>query len=91
MKENSLLSRSIFNDRGAACRTSNPGMEMNMENSTFKPAAMRLVDQLSEDATWDDLIYEIYVRKAVESGMEDSLQGRTMSNEDVRKQFGLPT
>ena len=61
-----------------------------MENSTIKTAARRLIDQLSEDATWDDLIYEIYVRKAVEAGVEDSLQGRTVSNQDVREQFGLP-
>jgi predicted transcriptional regulator len=31
-----------------------------------------------------------YVRQAIEKGLEDSAQGRTVSVEQVRQQFGLP-
>jgi hypothetical protein len=47
------------------------------------------VDKLPEESTWDDLMYEIYVRQAVESGLEDSKAGRTTDVGEVRKKFGL--
>jgi predicted transcriptional regulator len=62
-----------------------------MSQSTVKEEAQRLVAHLSDDATWDDLMYEIYVRQAVESGLRDSDAGRVTSVEDVRKEYGLPS
>ncbi len=60
-----------------------------MESSTLKDDAHRLVDNLPVGATWDDLMYEIYVRQAIEAGLRDSDNGRVTSVEDVRKEFGL--
>lgn len=57
---------------------------------SIKTEAQRLIDQLPVDATWDDLMYEIYVRQAVEAGLEDSDAGRTIDVKEVRAQFGLP-
>ncbi len=51
----------------------------------------RLVEKLPEDATWDDLMYEIYVRQAIEAGLADSEAGRTLDVKDVRAKFGLTT
>jgi predicted transcriptional regulator len=59
--------------------------------STIKTDARRLVEQLPDDATWDDLMYQIYVRQAIEAGLADAREGRTMSVTDVRKRLGLPT
>ena len=56
----------------------------------IKPEAQRILDKMPDDATWDDLMYEIYVRQAVDAGLEDSLAGRTMDVKDVRAEFGLP-
>ena len=61
-----------------------------MPTASIKTDAQRLVEQLPVDATWDDLMYEIYVRQAVEAGLEDSEAGRTLDVKDVRAQFGLP-
>jgi len=61
-----------------------------MQPPTIKPDARRLVDQLPDDATWEDLMYEIYVRQAIEAGLKDSDAGRTVPVEEVRKSFGLP-
>jgi Tfp pilus assembly protein PilO len=47
-----------------------------MEVTSVKQEARRLVDQLPEDCTWDDLMHEIYVRQAIESGLADSDAGR---------------
>lgn len=60
-----------------------------MSASTIKAEARRLVDRLPEDATWDDLMYQIYVRQAVEAGVKDSDEGHTLSVEEVRKRFSV--
>ena len=39
-----------------------------MQPTNIKQEAHRLVEKLPENATWDDLMYEIYVRQAVEAG-----------------------
>jgi hypothetical protein len=41
-----------------------------------KDEAHELVDRMPPDATRDDLMQEIYVRKALEKGMADSRAGR---------------
>lgn len=56
----------------------------------IKEEAHRLVDRLDESATWDDLMYEIYVRQSIEAGLAESAAGRTVPVEQVREQFGLP-
>ena len=60
-----------------------------MQNPNVKREAYQLVEKLSEDATWDDLMYEIYVRQVVEAGLEDSKAGRTIDVKEVRAKFGL--
>jgi predicted transcriptional regulator len=61
-----------------------------MHQPDLKEEAHRLVDKLADDATWDDLMYEIYVRQSIEAGMRDSHAGRIVDVEQVREQFGLP-
>jgi hypothetical protein len=56
----------------------------------IKEQAKALVERLASDATWDDLMYQIYVRQAVESGIADSEAGRILPVSEVRARFGLP-
>ena len=58
---------------------------------TIKEEARRLVEALSDDASWDDLMYKIYVRQAIEAGLADSEAGRTVDVKEVRARFGLPS
>lgn len=58
---------------------------------SIKPEALRLVEQLPDDATWEDLLYEIYVRQAIETGLKDCREGRTLPVSEVRRRLGLPT
>ncbi len=37
-----------------------------------KEDAHRLIDQLPDNATWDDLMHNIYVREVIEKGLEYS-------------------
>ncbi len=55
-----------------------------------KEEAHKLIDRLPANATWDDLMHEIYVREAVDRGLADSRAGRTKSVQEVRAKYGLP-
>jgi hypothetical protein len=57
---------------------------------TVKEEARRLIDRLPDEATWDDVEYEIYVRRAIESGLADGDADAVESVADVRRSFGLP-
>jgi hypothetical protein len=60
-----------------------------MKNISVKQEAQRIIEELAEDATWDDLMYRIYVRQAIESGLQDSELSRTLNVKEVRARFGL--
>ena len=61
-----------------------------MQTQSIKEQAQQLVDNLPDSATWDDVMYRIYVRQAIEAGVKDSDEGRTIDVKEVRKRFGLP-
>lgn len=54
-----------------------------------KEEAHRLIDKMPSNATWDDLIHEIYVRETIESGLADSKAGRVKDVQEVRAKYGL--
>jgi predicted transcriptional regulator len=60
-----------------------------MSATTIKDEARKMVESLAEDATWDDLMYQIYVRQAIEDGIRDADAGRLTDTEQVRAEFGL--
>ena len=60
-----------------------------MQEAKIKDKAHRLLDELPEEATWDDLMYKIYVRQAIEAGLKDSDAGQTVDVREVRAKFGL--
>jgi hypothetical protein len=60
------------------------------ETNGIKSAARQLVNSLPDDATWDDVMYRIYVRQTIEAGLHDVDEGRLVDVAEVRRQFGLP-
>jgi len=60
-----------------------------MSATTVKDEARRMVESLGENATWDDLMYQIYVRQAIEEGIRDADAGRLTDTSQVRAEFGL--
>ncbi len=56
--------------------------------NSIKKAAARLVRQLPDSASWDDLMYEILVRQKIEAGLADLRDGRTHSHAFIREEFG---
>lgn len=49
----------------------------------------RLAEELPEGATWDDVMYQVYVRRKIERGLDDMEAGRTISLEEIKREFGL--
>ncbi|MCA1616029.1 MAG: hypothetical protein LC800_18400 [Acidobacteria bacterium] len=60
-----------------------------MEAANIKEEARRLIEKLPDDATWDDVMHEIYVRQAIEAGLADSEAGRLTGVDDIRSKFGV--
>ena len=60
-----------------------------MQTENIKDKAHRLLEKLPDSATWEDLMYRIYVREAIEAGIKDSDQGHTVDVKEVRRRFGL--
>ena len=48
-----------------------------------KATVKALHDRLPDDCSLDDVLYHLYVIQAVERGLEDVAQGRTISHEVV--------
>lgn len=62
-----------------------------MPTASVRDEAQKIVDQMADDATWDDLLYQIYVRQSVEAGLEDIRAGRLLTSDEVREKLGLPS
>lgn len=60
-----------------------------MEDFDIKRETRRIVDELSQDATWDNLMCKIYVHQTIQAGLDDSTAGRTVDVQEVRSRIGL--
>lgn len=60
-----------------------------MTTTTIKEEARRLIERLPDNATWEDLQYQIYFRQAVEAGLADSREGRVVPSAEAKRRFGL--
>lgn len=55
--------------------------------SGVKEEALKLIVSLPEETSWDDIIYQMYVRKKIEKGIEAANQARVVADDEVKKQF----
>lgn len=53
----------------------------------IKADALKLVRELPANASWDDLMYRVYVRQKIDAGLADLRSGRTVSHASVRREF----
>lgn len=58
-----------------------------MSTTTIKEEIHRLADTLPDDATWDQVMYEIYVRQKIAEGEKAIAEGRVTSHDEVKKRF----
>lgn len=52
-----------------------------------KQAAKAIIDHLPEQASWDDIMYELYVKQKIEEGLADIEAGRIISHEQVKAEL----
>ncbi len=58
-----------------------------MTQTTVKEALKDIVEQLPKECSWDDVMYRIYVRQKIESGLAELAAGRTVPHEEVFEEF----
>lgn len=58
-----------------------------MAETSVKEQAKEVVDQLPDDATWEEVVYRLYRRRELEAGHRDLEEGRVHSHEEVKKRF----
>jgi hypothetical protein len=58
---------------------------------TVKQEAQWIVEQLSDDGSLDDLLYEIFNRQTIEVGLKDCKEGGSLPVSEVRRRLGLRT
>lgn len=54
------------------------------DSGNAKTHAREIIDRLPESASWEDVMYELYVREAIDAGLADVAAGRTTPHEQVR-------
>ncbi len=54
---------------------------------TAKQAAKQIIDHVSDQATWDDIMYELYVKQKIEKGLNAVDEGRVLSSEDAKRRL----
>ena len=54
------------------------------ESSNAKQHAREVLEHLPDDASWDDVMYELYVRESIDAGLADLAAGRTVPHEQVK-------
>lgn len=55
--------------------------------SSVKEQAKELIDLLPDQATWDDIMYELYVKKKINLALEAAEEGRVTSHDEVKRKF----
>ncbi len=54
---------------------------------TAKKQVLEMVKKLPDKATWDDIMYEIYVQKKIDAGIQAADDGDVVPHDAVKKRF----
>jgi predicted transcriptional regulator len=52
-----------------------------------KDEIRHILDQLPDDASFDDIQYHIYVRQKIDRGLNDAAQGRLLTEEEFDRRM----
>lgn len=55
--------------------------------STVKEQVREIAEKLPEDATWEQVGYELHVREQIKEGEAAIAEGRTVPHDEVKKLF----
>jgi predicted transcriptional regulator len=54
---------------------------------TAKEEVRKMLDQIPDDASFEDIQYHIYVREKLERGLRDIEEGHVLSQEEVEQRM----
>jgi predicted transcriptional regulator len=52
-----------------------------------KDKEKKLILKMPDTAMWDDILYELYVKKKIAAGLNAADEGRVVSHEEARKRL----
>ena len=52
---------------------------------SIKQAALRVIAQMPDDASLEDIMYELYFRQRIDHGLRELEEGKTVSHEEVKR------
>ena len=55
--------------------------------NTAKEQVRKMLDQLPDDASFEDIQYHIYVREKIEHSLKDIQEGRVLTQEEVEERM----
>jgi hypothetical protein len=55
--------------------------------SVAKEEARKLLDQIPDSTSWDDIMYQFYVRKKIEVALREVEEGDVVSHDEMKKRF----
>ena len=62
-------------------------MERSRAMATAKEAAREVLERLSDQVTWNDIMYELYVKQKLEAGLADIEAGRTVPHQQLKAEI----
>ena len=55
--------------------------------NTAKEEVRKMLDQLPDDASFEDIQYHIYVQEKIERGLRDIQEGRVLTQEEIEERM----
>ena len=55
----------------------------------IKEEAKKIIDSMPDQATWDDIMYQFYVKKKILTSLTAAEDGKTLSHDDVKKRLSI--
>lgn len=55
--------------------------------SLAKDEARHIIDNLPEGATWDDIMYQLYVKEKTDKSLAEIEQGKVLSHEEAKRRL----
>lgn len=55
--------------------------------SLAKDDAKRIIKGLSDYATWDDIMYQFYIKGKISNSLKAAEEGKIMSHDDAKKRI----
>ena len=55
--------------------------------ASAKQAAKDILEQMHDEATWDEIMYELYIKQKIDTGLSEAEDGKTISHDEVKRRL----